>query len=894
MNKITKYMEHPLQDIQPPSWPLKFLRFFIKKEYGEEIEGDMEEIFRENLEQHSTKIARRLYTWEMLKLLRPVLLRNFRSSPTFTTYAMYKNYLIIAWRNLIKKKTYSSINIVGLGVGIACCFLIFMFIQNELSYDTYHEKSARIYRVTHGYKAANKAEQESKENPFWVWGNAPIGAALKNEFPEIEKVLQFSGRSDILLSNEDKMYQEDGIFFMDSTVFDVFSWKLLQGNPKTALANPYSIVLTESTARKYFGTEDAFGKVLKGSESAGRSNAGHYTVTGIMADLPANSHFRFNALLSMSTFRNSRPEIFDAWGYVDFYTYFLVNEQFNEATFNQKIPDFILRQQGESEIQYSIEIEPLKDVYLRSAAHRQPGDTGSLSNLYTFSIIGLFILVIAMINFMNLSTARSMERGKEVGIRKSIGADRGSLMSQFLGESFVIVFLSMIIAVAIVLVALPFMTEFTGKELAIKHFITWQTVPVIIGVMTLIAFIAGSYPALVLSAFSPIMVLKGNTKSIAGGANLRQGLVVFQFSLSIILIAGTIIVYSQMNHLLDKDLGFDKERMLIIDYNYDEEVNSKSQVLKTTLEANPAILSAAFSRSVPGSYFPNAGTEIQTHNGEMKIISQPIFQVGLDFITHYNLELIAGRTYSRDYPTDSSSALVVNEAAAKQYGYTNPADIIGKKFSQWGREGEVIGVVKDFNFISLHRNIEPLTLPFEASASRYLSLKIKSDNIAETINEVGAIWNQLAPHRPFLYSFLDNDFNRQYQSDFTFRKLFTLFSCLAICIACLGLLGLATYTAELRTKEIGIRKVLGADVRAIVLLLSSDFIKLVLIAILIATPIAWYVMDQWLLGFAYRMNINFWTFVLAGLVALSIALFTISFQSIKSALMNPVTSLRNE
>ncbi|AYB35821.1 ABC transporter permease [Chryseolinea soli] len=805
---------------------------------------------------------------------------------------MVKNYFKIAWRNLVKKKAYSVINIFGLGLGMACCFLIFMFVQDELSYDNYHEKGDRIYRVIHGYKSAKDSEESAKANPFWVWGNAPIGPALRQDFPEIEKVVQFSGRADILLTYEDKIYQEDGVFFMDSTAFDVFSWPLVRGNPKTVLAAPYSIVLTESTAKKYFGDADPIGKALHGSESAGRSNAGDYTVTGIMKDVPSNSHFRFNALLSMSTFKKSRPEIFDEWGYVDSYTYFLVKDQFNEAAFKQKIPAFLTRVQKDPN--YTIGIEPLKNVYLRTFAERQPGETGSLPNIYVFSIIGIFILVIAIINFMNLATARSMERGKEVGIRKSIGAERSSLIFQFLGESFLIVFLSMMVAALIVFVALPYMIDFTGKQLVVLRFVNWQTIPFMIGGMLLIGLVAGSYPALVLSGFRPALVLKGVTRSTAGGINLRRGLVIFQFSLSIALIAGTIIVYSQMNQLLDKDLGFDKERMLVLDYNYDEAVNRKSQVLKTEMESIPAVLSSAFSRSVPGSHFPNAGTEIQGADGEMKGLGQPIFQVGIDFITHFGLKLVAGRSYSREFPSDSTSALVVNEAAAKQYGYTNPADIVGKKFDQWGRKGVVIGVVKDFNFISLHRTIEPLTLPFEAYASRYMTLKIKTENIPGTIQEIKAVWSRLVPHRPFLYSFLDDDFNRQYQSDFIFRRLFTTFACLAIFIACLGLLGLATYTAELRTKEIGIRKVLGADVRNIIALLSSDFIKLVLIAIVIATPISWYAMNQWLESFAYKMEIRLWIFAVAGLVALFIAAFTISFQSVKAALMNPVTSLRSE
>ena len=865
----------------------------MKKEYLEEIEGDMEELFISNVEQTSLRKARLQYTLDTVKLLRPILLRNFNLSPTLFQYAMFRNYSIVAWRNLIKKKAYSFINIFGLGLGIASCLLIFMFVQDELSYDNYHEKKDRIYRIIHGQSAPD-SKDGSSIYPYWVWGNAPVGQALKSDFPEIDKLVQFSGRSDILLTHEDKMYQEDGIFFMDSTAFEVFSWPLIKGNPKTALAAPYSIVLTESTALKYFGDEDPMGKTLKGSESAGRSNPGDYTVTGIMADLPLNSHFRFNALLSMSTFRKSRPDVFDAWGYVDFYTYFLVNEQFDAAAFKRKLPDFISRHKEYPESRYTIAIEPMRHMYLRTEAERQPGETGSLTNIYVFSIIGLFILVIAMINFMNLSTARSMERGKEVGIRKSIGAYRSSLIYQFLGESMIIVGLSTIVAIIIVVLAMPYMDDLTGKQLEIQRFITWQTASVFLGIIILIGLLAGSYPALVLSGFNPVLILKGITRSQAGGAGLRKALVVFQFTLSIALIAGTLIVYFQMSHLLDKDLGFDKEQMMVLDYNYDGIVNQRSEVLKNELEKNPSILSVAFSRSVPGSYFPHAGTEIENPDGEMVMQGQPIFQVGLDFVTHFGLELIAGRTYSREYPSDSTRAMIINEAAAKQYGYKNPADVVGKKFSQWGREGTVIGVVKDFNFTSLHNNIAPLTLPFEPYASRYLSLKVRSENIDETVEAVGKIWRGQVPHRPFPYSFLDDDFNRQYKSEFMFRKLFTTFACLAIFIACLGLLGLATYTAEKRSKEIGIRKVLGADLRNIVSLLSRDFIGLVLIAIVIATPISWYAMDRWLEGFAYRMEIQAWIFVLSGFIALLIAVFTISYQSLKSAVMNPVSSLRSE
>jgi putative ABC transport system permease protein len=769
-----------------------------------------------------------------------------------------------------------------------------MYVQDELSYDNYHVKGERIYRVTHGAVETQADGTRVTLGSFWVWGNAPVGPAMTSYFPEIEKLVQFSGRADILLSIGDKVYQEEGIFFVDSAVFDVFSWQLVKGDPKTALAAPFSIVLTESTARKYFGSEDPLGKVLKGSSSAGRSAPGDYTVTGVMKDVPSNSHFRFNALLSMSTFKNSRPEIFEEWGYVDFYSYFLVNENFNREAFEKKIPDFVAKYRGQSDRGYTIEIEPLADMYLRTTAERQPGETGSLQNIYIFSVVGIFILAIAIINFMNLSTARSMERAKEVGIRKSIGAFRSSLIFQFLGESFIIVLLSMIVAFTLVLIALPSMADFSGKVFDYHNVLTWKTGAVLLAGLGVITVVAGFYPAIALSGFGAVTVLKGISRTKLGGSSLRRALVVFQFTLSIALIAGTIIVYMQLNYLVNKDLGFDGEQMLVLDYNYDNIVNEKSEALKNELEKNPSILSAAFSRSVPGSYHPNAATRIQSPDGIMLEMAQPVFQVGMDFINHFDLELVAGRSYSREFPSDSGKALVINEAAARQYGYSNPADVVGKKFSQWGREGEVIGVVKDFNFVSLHRIIEPLTLPLAPYESRYLSLKIKSENMAKTIDEVKTVWSEFAPHRPFLYSFLDVDFGRQYQSDFIFRKLFTTFSSLAIFIACLGLLGLATYTAQQRTKEIGIRKVLGAGVENIVLLLSKDFIKLVVISIFVATPLSWYYMNEWLQGFAYRVEIKPWIFVLSGLAAVATSIFTISFQSLKSAKMNPVSSLRTE
>jgi len=798
---------------------------------------------------------------------------------------MIKNYIKIAWRNLLKNKAYTAINIGGLAIGMACFLLIALYIQNELSYDRYHAKGDNIYRVIH--------HRNAEDTETWVWGNAPIGPALKSDFPEIVEKVQFSGRSDILLTYEKNSFQESECFYVDASVFDVFSWPLIYGDPKTALEGPYSMVLTERTAKKYFGDQNPVGKTIDGI--GGRASDGVYTVTGVMADVPSNSHFNFDVLMSMSSFFQSRPEIFEWWGYVDFYTYLLVSDNFDVQAFQAKTPAFLEKHLGtsDSEEYYDFYLESLNDSYLYSTSVRQPGTTGSLSNLYIFGCIGLFLLVIACINFMNLSTARSLERAKEVGVRKVIGAHRKGLIYQFLGESFILVVLGSLLGLVLAFIALPWMTNFTGKVFHIADILNAPTLLLYMGMVLLTGLLAGCYPALVLSGFKPISVLKGSFKTSTSGTQVRKGLVVFQFSLSIALIAGTVVVYNQLQFMMDKDLGFDIERQLILDFNWDGQILDNLDEFRNTFMEHPDVASISVSRTVPSTHFPAAGTTIETPSGAMEYFEPYVFEVDDAFVPHFNIKTIAGRTYSKDFPTDTISSLVVNAAAAKNFGYANPGDIVGKKFQQWGREGTIIGVVDDFNYISLHNTVAPLTLRY-LPVGRYFSLKIQSDNLQRTLSEIREMWTQIAPHRPFMYSFLDTAFNEQYQADMKFRKLFILFSLLAIGIACLGLFGLATYSALQRTKEIGIRKVLGAEVSHIVTLLSKDFIKLVVLALCIATPFSWYAMNQWLDAYAYKIPITWWTFALAGSIALIIAIATIGFHAFKSAMANPVKSLRTE
>ena len=801
---------------------------------------------------------------------------------------MLQNYLTVAWRNLLRNKGYTFINVAGLAVGMACCLLITLYVRHELSYDRYHAQAGQIYRVLQAFRnGVTVPGGRPAPEEFQVWGNAPVGPALAADFPEVRKMVRFTSHQSLLLQHGDRRFQQEDLLFIDSTAFEVFSWKVLAGNPRLALVAPNSIVLTQSTARKYFGDRNPLGQTLR------VENQVTFTVTGLMEDVPSNSHFTFTGLMSMSTFRTRQTGIFDLWGYVDFYTYLVMQPGTDIRALEAKMPAFLAKHNPGNK-GYAVAFEPMTDAYLHSRAGRQPGATGSLSNVYIFSSIAVFILVIAGINFTNLSTARSVERAREVGVRKAIGAHQAGLIGQFLTESVLLSGLAAVLAFGLAYLVLPALGELSGKKFAAGSLLSWQVAPLLLLAAVVVGILAGSYPAWVLARFRPVQVLKGSFRSSSRGVALRKGLVVFQFSLSMALIAGTAVVFSQLDHLRTRDLGFRQEQMLVVDFGGDQEVRQKLETIKAVFEEHPAVLSAAGSRSVPGDFIPNAYTEVQSAEGAMRGESPLIYEVDVDFIPHFGIEMVAGRAFSREFPADTANALLLNEAAAKQFGYANPADVIGKRFSQWGREGTVVGVVKDFNFRSLHTRVEPLSLRLEPRSSGRLSLRLKPGDVQGTLAGLEKQWRQLVPQRPFVHTFLDESFNRQYQADLRFGQLFSVFAGLAIFIACLGLFGLATFTAGQRTKEISIRKILGAPVSSIVTLLSKDFIRLVILAILIATPVSWYVLSRWLDHFPYRVPVGPGVFVLAGTVAVLVALAPIAWHSVKAALANPVNSLRNE
>lgn len=793
---------------------------------------------------------------------------------------MFKNYLKIALRNLWKHKVFSFINIMGLTVGMSACFLIFLYVNFELSYDAFNTKSDRIYRLVTDIKTPS----ETINAGITSWA---FGPSIKSDFPEVEAFTRVSGGS-FLVRKGDIKFQEDKTVMADSTLFQVFDFKLIKGDPKTALKDQLSIVFTEKAAKKYFGDADPVGQTLLLSGEGLPAK-----VTGVMKDIPENSQIKGDMFVSMTTMtQRFNKGLDDQWGNFGATTYLLLTPGSTKAALESKFPAFLERRAGktmkESQMYYKLFLEPLRDVYLKST--RDTAESGSMNNVYVFSVVAIFILLIACINFVNLTTARSVERAKEVGIRKVVGAPKMLVARQFISESILLCLIAFVFAVALSTALIPLFNNLSGKVISTGIL---DNLPFVAGMFVaavLIGILAGIYPALVLSSFEPVVVLKGRFTTSVKGILLRKSLVTIQFAISIALIIATIVVYIQMDFMRNRDLGFSKDQMMIVNSQGDP----KKDAFKQSLADITGVKSTAASSSVPGSGNPGAYSEIENKSGDLQIANLDLYFVDFDYIPQFGLKMAAGRPFSRDFGTDTTQAMVMNEAAVKLFGYSSPEEAIGRRFKQWGREGKIVGVVQDFHFRSLQETIKPLTMRIEPGGSELVSIKIDGGNIKETVAAVEQKWKTIMPNRPFSYYFMDEFFDRQYRSEERFEKLFFNFAILAIFISCLGLLGLASYSTMQRTKEIGVRKVMGASTGSIVGLLSKDFLKLVLIAFVIASPIAYYGMYRWLENFAYKTDIYWWIFAIAAFLSAAIAFATVSFQSIRAALMNPVKSLRSE
>jgi len=818
---------------------------------------------------------------------------------------MFKNYLKIAWRNLAKRKGYSIINILGLATGMCACLLIVLYIISELGYDDFHKNGDNIYRI------ALDRRYPGRVNSYAIIPQS-IGKALQAENPAVKectRFFDFTGNGNFLLRINNKTFEEKHVFAADSNFFKVFSGDMIAGNITDALLQHNSVVLNETTAKKYFGSATA--AIGKQFETDGNNGNNNFIITGVCKDWPQNAHFTFNMLISTTGFDFLRQENYTGFSA---YTYILLypgtSPQAAEATFPGVIKKYVSGEIGRTfgqsfeEFQkagngYHYFLQPLKQIHLTSSLEAELSPNGSKTTVYVFSLIAALILFLACINFINLSTARSVERAKEVGIRKTFGSEKRSLVFQFLLESVLLSFISMLVAFGMVLFLLPLFNQLTQKQLTLTYFFDVPRLLLLLSFAIVTGVIAGLYPALVLSSYKPILVLKGKFRSNRIGLLLRNGLVIFQFAISVVLIIVTIIINRQMNFMLGTQLGFRKDHVIIIERA--DLLDRQTKPFKDKLLSIPGVESATVNSSMPGQngFF---GTSFQQFGSRESVTGRGVITDD-NYVSLLNLELKEGRFFSKDFGTDSL-AVVLNEKAVAALNLKHPvgATLTSPDGAFNAPDGSVykytvIGVLKDFHFQSMQQSMAPLFIANVSKfngASNFISVRVAAADFNKTIASINQVWKQFVPQNPFHYNFLDQAVADQYHSEETAQKVFTVFSCLAIFIACIGLLGLAAFTTQQRTREIGIRKVLGASVSNIIAMLSKDFLQLIIVASIIAFPLAAWAMHIWLQDFAYRAGMNAWIFILPAIAAILIALLTISLQAIKAAIANPVKSLRTE
>jgi putative ABC transport system permease protein len=788
---------------------------------------------------------------------------------------MLKNYLRIALRTLRRQPGYAFLNVTGLAVGVACCLFLLLYVRDELSYDRFHPSADAVYRVN---MVVPQMDATLGISPNIV---APL---FRREFPEVVAATRVEAHGGVVRAG-DRILDDNDFYFADSTFFEVFDgFTLLAGDAETALARPYTVVLTESAAERFFGGANPVGRTIT------RNNDETYEVTGVMADVPSTSHFSFDFLASFASREHWATE--ETWGSANFFTFVRLPDAEGGAALQAKIDALVERLEAGGEQARLLALQPLTDIHLGTEVAYDLDQTGDMTYVVGFATVALLILLIACINYMNLATARSAQRAKEVGLRKSLGAFRGQLVGQFYSESAVLALGGLALALGLVALGLPWFNEISGKALTFGTLGEPALVALVAGVFVVVSVVAGSYPALYLSGFQPARVLRGRAVG-GGGTWLRRGLVVLQFAISAFLIVGTLVVMSQLRHMSTQNLGFDKEHLVVLPLN-DPLLQERYPAMEEALEQDPAVVAAAGINQVPGQL----GWTSQFHADglpadEAFLIKGLPADAGV--VDGLGLELVAGRAFPATPPApDSTNFLyVLNETTVQRLGWT-PEEAIGRRVAVDSRRGEVIGVTKDFHFRSLHEAVEPLAIWYEPRHVRNLAVRLAPGDTRAAMEHAEAVWGQFAAHRPFSYRFLDDVYDRLYRNERQVGRVVSIFAGLAIFVACLGLFGLAAFTAERRRKEVGIRKVLGATVPNLVGLLARDFVVLVAVAFAVAAPVAWLVMERWLDGFAYRIAVGPGVFLVAGAALLVVALATVSTQALRAATADPVRSLRSE
>jgi putative ABC transport system permease protein len=795
---------------------------------------------------------------------------------------MIKNYFIHAVKYLKKQKVFSLINILGLTVGITCCFLIFLFIANELSYDNFHKNGKDIYRV---YRVGD-LNGERREIPYL---SPPFAPALANDYPDaVQKAVRVMRDND-LLSYNNVSFNEKNIYLADGNFFSFFDFHLVTGDPATVLKYPNSIVLTKSAAKKYFGKEDPIGKIIEFNKQQ------QLKVTGIAEDVPSNSHLQFDMVVPLELLRPMQPEWFNQWPDNGLFVYVQLNPAVNPDQLEKQFPSFMDKYLGkfyaEAGFKMGLTLKPLNKIYFATDSFDNVKH-GSKKMVYIFMSIAALILIIACINFVNLSTARAADRSKEVGLRKVLGAVRKQLISQFMLESLFFATVACILSMGLAQLVMPAYSGLLGYSLP-SYWTNPLTYIFIVAVILIVGLLAGSYPAFMLSSFSPIESLKGKLKAGKKGAFFRKSLVVFQFGISVLLIICVITIISQMNYLKNTDMGFDKEQSMIVKFDNLEIGGNKVQ-FKNEIKNIPAVKSVSLMSGEPGGFHDKYSFETEGKPEEKLLLNTEF--TDLDFVKTLGLKIIAGRDLSAGFVTDSAQSVIINRNAAAALGYNSPEQAVGKWVKNISRDSlrrTIVGVVEDYNYASLKDPIGPLVIS-PGRDKRLALIKLKAGGLQASINGIKKVYTSFAPAYPFEYDFLDERFNQLYKTEANQESVLSIFSIIAIFIACLGLFGLASYTAVKRTKEIGVRKVLGSSVGNIVMLLSKDLMQPVLIGTLLVIPVGYYLMNKWLQDFAYRINIHWWIFIAAAAVAILIAFITISVQAVKAAVANPVKSLRAE
>jgi putative ABC transport system permease protein len=863
------------------------------------IEGDLMEMYEETKATKGKTKADTKFILDVLLLFRPGIIRPAEGHQQLNNYGMLKNYLTISWRSLLKQKMYSFIKIGGFAIGVAACLLIALFIKDELSYDKHYTNHKQLYRAL-GVITENGDIKKGVAFP------APMASAIKEVFPEILNAGRYNnselfgaGAQEVRAADAEDNAYDEGFVYFDQSLIDMFQLKFVHGNPQKALSQPGAIVITKRKADKYFPNQDPVGKALVVNNKADKP----YTIGGVIEDFKSTSHLQFDFLIGMEglEFWNGEQK---TWGASNYATYFLLEEGTDAKSFEAKvsseviekyfIPGMISGGQSETEVrkffkdkQAHLELQRVDDIHLFSESVADNLSYGDIRIVWLFGGVALFILLIAAINFINLSTAKSANRAKEVGLRKVVGSLRGNIINQFLSESVMFSVLSFVLGLAIAVVMLQYFNSISGKTIFIPWG-EWWFAPSVLGLSIVVGIIAGIYPSFYLSSFKPIQVLKGTLTQGAKSSPLRSTLVIFQFTISIILLIGTMVIQKQMNFILNKKIGFDKEQVLLLQGT--GTLGTQVGAFANELREAPQVVEVT-----TGDYLPVRGSK-RNGNGFWNegrkntdpAVSSQFWRVDPYYVNTLGLKIVEGRDFNRDIASDSS-AIIINQNMAKELG----GNMLGKRITNYAGLWTVIGVVEDFHYESLREDIRPVGLALGTEAS-VLAVKLKAGDMSESIQAITTVWDKFSPHQPIRYSFLDDRYAAMYNDVQRMGKIFTSFSILAIVVACLGLFALSAFMVEQRSKEISVRLVLGASVNSVFQLLTWDFLRLVLISIVIAAPISWYMMSRWLEDYAYRTDIGWDVFVISGITSVLIALITISFQSIKAAVMSPVKGLRSE